>query len=172
MAQRGIPYKGVLYAGMILTSDGPKVLEFNCRMGDPETQAVLPVVRNDLLQLFLGASAGKLDPMAGIQVDPRPAVCVVMASEGYPGPYPKGRPISGLGHAKTDLESVVFHAGTRTGEGGSVLTAGGRVLGVVGRGMDVPQAIGRAYGALSKIHFDGAQYRRDIGKRAVTFSSR
>ncbi len=172
MAQRGTPYKGVLYAGMILTSDGPKVLEFNCRMGDPETQAVLPVVKNDLLRLFLDASAGKLDPSTSIEVDPSPAVCVVMASHGYPGSYPKGLPITGLEYVQACTDCVVFHAGTRTGEDGSVLTAGGRVLGVVGRGGDIAQAIGTAYASLSKIHFEGAQYRRDIGKRAIISLSR
>ncbi len=172
MAQRGTPYKGVLYAGMILTQDGPKVLEFNCRMGDPETQAVLPVVQNDLLKLFLDASTGRLDPATVIHVDPRPAVCVVMASEGYPGSYPKGRPISGLADSKTCLDYVVFHAGTKAGEDGTILTAGGRVLGVVGRGGDISQAIGSAYASVAGITFEGAQYRRDIGKHAVTPSSR
>jgi phosphoribosylamine---glycine ligase len=172
MAQRGTPYKGVLYAGMILTSDGPKVLEFNCRMGDPETQAVLPVVRNDLLRVFLDASAGRLEATADIEVDPRPAVCVVMASGGYPGSYPKGLPISGLAHTKSCSDSVVFHAGTRTGEDGSVLTAGGRVLGVVGRGKDIAHAIRTAYDSVSKIGFEGVQFRRDIGKRAITSSLR
>jgi phosphoribosylamine---glycine ligase len=168
MAKRGTPYKGVLYAGMILTSDGPKVLEFNCRMGDPETQAVLPVVRNDLLRLFLDASAGRLESTTAIDVDPRPAVCVVMASGGYPGSYLKGLPISGLVQAKSRFDSVVFHAGTRSGEDGSVLTAGGRVLGVVGRGEDIAHAIRTAYASVSKISFEGAQFRRDIGKRAIT----
>ena len=172
MVQHGTPYKGVLYAGMILTKDGPKVLEFNCRMGDPETQAVLPVIKNDLLQLFLDASAGRLSSTATIEVDPCPAVCIVMASKGYPGSYPKGLPIQGLDHAKASVDSVVFHAGTRPGLDSSILTSGGRVLGVVGRGVDIQQAIGTAYDSVSKISFEGAQYRKDIGKRAITPPSR
>jgi phosphoribosylamine--glycine ligase len=167
MARRDTPYVGILYAGIILTSGGPKVLEFNCRMGDPETQAVLPVVGSDLFDLFSAAARGALSEFGPLQVDSRPAVCVVMASEGYPGSYPKGRLITGLEGLRSDPDVVVFHAGTKRAEDGSLVTAGGRVLGFTARGSDIGAAIHQAYRGVERIQFEGAQYRRDIGSRAL-----
>ncbi|MCG3197753.1 MAG: phosphoribosylamine--glycine ligase [Candidatus Omnitrophica bacterium] len=170
MARAGTPYVGVLYAGMMLTSGGPKVLEFNCRMGDPETQAVLPMVENDLFELFHAAASGGLQAFGPIRAARGAAVCVVLASEGYPGSYPKGRLIEGLESLRRDPEVVVFHAGTRFDESGRVVTAGGRVLGVTARGDSVRAAIERAYRAVEQVRFEGMSFRRDIGRRAIARS--
>jgi phosphoribosylamine--glycine ligase len=159
----GRPFVGVLYAGLMLTADGPRVLEFNCRFGDPETQAILPLLDSDLLEVAEACAAGQL-----AQVDIRwksgAAACVVLASEGYPGASPAGRPIRGL--EQVFENAIVFHAGTQLAAG-EVVTAGGRVLGVTGRGSDLPAALAHAYAAVDAIHFDGQQYRRDIGHRAL-----
>ncbi len=159
----GRPFVGVLYAGLMLTADGPRVLEFNCRFGDPETQAILPLLASDLLDVVEACVNHRL---AEIEVKWRSgaAACVVIASEGYPGKYPSGREIHGL-DAQFD-QAVVFHAGTKLSEG-QVVTAGGRVLGVTGMGADLRAAIERAYQAVGQIEFEGRQYRRDIGRRAV-----
>jgi phosphoribosylamine--glycine ligase len=160
----GRPFVGVLYAGLMLTAAGPRLLEFNCRFGDPETQVVLPLLASDLLEVCAACAEGRLAE-AELTWHTGAAACVVLASEGYPGAYPTGRAISGLGQAHP--EAVVFHAGTRR-EGESVVTAGGRVLAVTGCGPNLSAALARAYEAVDLIQFEGAHFRRDIGRRAVT----
>jgi phosphoribosylamine--glycine ligase len=152
-----------LYAGFMLTPTGPKLLEFNCRFGDPETQALLPLLDSDLLEIALACTQGRL-AQVDVRWKPGAAACVVMAAPGYPGHYPNGLPISGL--AGPFADAAVFHAGTRLA-GDQVVTAGGRVLGVTGWGADLPAALGRAYAAVDAIYFEGAQFRRDIGGRAL-----
>jgi phosphoribosylamine--glycine ligase len=164
LAARGICYRGILYAGLMIGPAGPKVLEFNCRFGDPETQAVLPRIAGDLSPLLMACVDGTLDP-AMLQVDARPCVAVVMASEGYPGPYPKNRVIAGLAAAAAEPGVIVFHAGTALRQG-EVVTTGGRVLAVTARGRSMREAVDLAYAAAGKIHFQGAHYRRDIAHRA------
>ena len=165
LRRRGIEYRGVLYAGIMVTRDGPKVLEFNVRFGDPETQAVLARVDGDLLPALEACVDGRLrDDL--LRWTDRPSVCVVMAAAGYPGAYAKGRPIDGLDAAGAMPDTVVFHAGTRP-DGGRVVTDGGRVLGVTALGTDLPGAVAAAYRAVSAIRFEGAQYRRDIAARAL-----
>jgi len=163
-ARRDIDYRGVIYAGMMLTAAGPSVLEFNCRFGDPETQVVLPLVDCDLAELALACIDGKLHEYALKPAADRAALCVVAAAEGYPGSYGKGVPIDG------DLVGsdgvVVFHAGTKLEENRTV-TNGGRVLGVTGIGRSLVEARDRAYQALAGIHFAGMAYRRDIGARGL-----
>jgi len=158
-------YKGVVYAGVMMTDDGPRVLEFNVRFGDPETQPILARLKGDLVPVLKAIAEGNLQK-ADLAWDPRPAVCVVMASGGYPGHYEKGKVISGLDAAAALGDVVVFHAGTALKDGKAV-TAGGRVLGVTALGADVRSAIARAYEAVSLIRFDGAHYRTDIGARAL-----
>jgi len=155
-----IVFRGLLFPGLMLTADGARVLEFNCRFGDPETQAILPRLRSDLAELLFATVEGRL---AGIPIewDPRPAVTVVMASGGYPGNYDTGEIINGL-DACSSLEGVqVFHAGTKR-DNGNVVTAGGRVLAITALGDNIAQARERAYGAVSCVHFEGRHYRRDI----------
>jgi phosphoribosylamine--glycine ligase len=159
----GRPFVGVLYAGLMLTEAGPRVLEFNCRFGDPETQAILPLLASDLLDVAEACAQGGLATV-DIQWQAGAAACVVMASEGYPGSSPLGRPIHGLDQALA--QAVIFHAGTRR-DGDEVLTSGGRVLGVTGWGDDLPEALGRAYAVVDGVHFAGQQCRRDIGHRAL-----
>ncbi len=161
MAQRGTPYAGVLYAGIMLTTAGPKVLEFNCRFGDPETQVILPMLQSDLAEIMLACVEGRLTADL-VQVFPGSAVTVVMASPGYPGSYPTGLPISGLDDALHDV--TVFHAGTSPQQG-QIVTSGGRVLCVTALGDDLETAVSRAYAGVQKIHFDGAHYRTDIGRQ-------
>jgi phosphoribosylamine---glycine ligase len=156
----------VLYAGLMLTKDGPKVLEFNCRFGDPETQAVVPRMDFDLACAAQATAEGQLDELE-LKWRPEPAVCVVMASGGYPGQYERGRLIQGLKEASELANVTVFHAGTKRGVGSEVVTDGGRVLGVTALGADVGQAARRAYEAVERIHFDGMQFRRDIAARAI-----
>ena len=156
-----IRYRGVLYAGLMLTTGGPKVLEFNCRFGDPETQAILLRLRSDLLDVLDAAVSGRLED-ADVEWDPRHALCVVMASGGYPGEYKKGLPITGLPDTAGRDDLAVFHAGTRR-EGDQILTAGGRVLGVTALGETLADARERTYAAVERIHFEGATYRRDLG---------
>lgn len=157
----GIPFQGLLYPGLMLTSSGPKVLEFNCRFGDPETQALMPRLKSDLVPLLEATLDGTLDRVKP-EWDPRPSVCVVMASAGYPGSVEKGFPITGL-ESPTPPDSVVFHAGTRH-VNGTTVTNGGRVLGVTALGDDLAQARTNAYARVEKIRFDGCQYRRDIAQ--------
>jgi phosphoribosylamine--glycine ligase len=162
MAARGAPYVGVLYAGLILTSDGPKVLEFNCRFGDPETQVILPLLESDLAEIVLACIEGRLD---SVDVRWKASACatIALAAPGYPGSYPKGLPISGLESFAQDESAVVFHAGTAR-QGDQIVTAGGRVLAVSAPGIDLPAALTSAYNAVERIHFEGMHYRRDIGQ--------
>ena len=165
MAEEGAPYTGVLFVGLMITAEGPKVIEFNCRFGDPECQAILPRLEDDLLALLLAAATGKGLPPA-LTWSTQSSVCVVMTSAGYPGPYETGRAITGV-EAAAALPGVnVFHAGTALADG-ALVTAGGRVLGVQARGADVSAAIRTAYAAVERIRFDGAHYRRDIGHHAL-----
>ncbi|HOK96399.1 MAG TPA: phosphoribosylglycinamide synthetase C domain-containing protein, partial [Anaerohalosphaeraceae bacterium] len=165
MNRNETPYKGVLYAGLMLTQGGPRVLEFNCRFGDPETQPILMRLKSDLLEVMLAVCDGKLDAVT-LQWDERPAVCVVMSSGGYPGGYEKGKVITGLEEAAKLKDVFVFHAGTARKDG-AVVTSGGRVLGVTALGETIAQAKMRAYEAVSKIHFEGAYFRRDIADKAL-----
>lgn len=161
----GRPFVGVLFAGLMLTPAGPKVLEFNCRFGDPETQSVLPRLRSDLVEIALACIEGRLD-RCPVEFDRRAAACVILASGGYPGHYRKGVAIEGLAAAEAMEDVVVFHAGTAM-VGGRLVTAGGRVLGVTGLGDDLRAALRRAYAAAEAIAFDGRQMRRDIGHQAL-----
>lgn len=163
MASRGTPMRGVLYAGLMMTADGPKVLEFNCRFGDPETQVVLPTLESDLGVLLEAVATGTLAEVSA-PVASGAAVGVILASGGYPGPYPKGLPISGLDGAQ-DGRTIVFHAGTASNAGGDIVTNGGRVLTVVGLGQDIAIARHRAYSAADTISFDGVMRREDIALR-------
>ena len=165
MNRNGTPYKGVLYAGLMITPGGPRVLEFNVRFGDPETQAILPRLQTDLLEVLLAVCDGRLDEMT-LQWDDRPAVCVVMASGGYPGDYQKGKKITGLQQAAQINDVCVFHAGT-VADNGDVLTHGGRVLGVTALGRDIRQAQTKAYEAVDLIQFENAYCRRDIASKAI-----
>jgi phosphoribosylamine--glycine ligase len=165
MNRNGTPYKGVLYAGLMVTSGGPRVLEFNVRFGDPETQPILMRLKSDLLEVCLAVCNGTLDEVF-LKWDPRPAVCVVMASGGYPGDYEKGKVIQGLQDAESTEDVVVFHGGTDSRDG-KVVTNGGRVLGVTALGANVAQAKARAYEAVDRIHFEGAYCRRDIADKAI-----
>jgi phosphoribosylamine--glycine ligase len=161
------PFRGVLYAGIMATNQGPRVLEFNCRFGDPETQPLLMRLRTDLLDLIEAVVDEQLDAFEGrLEWDPRPTVCVVMASEGYPGRYVKGLPIKGLAEAAKLSGVKVFHAGTRR-DGDRVVTDGGRVLGVTALGDTLADAQRRAYEAVACIQFPGAFYRRDIAGKAL-----
>ena len=165
MNREGRRYRGFLYAGLMLTAQGPRVLEYNCRLGDPETQPLLMRLSSDLLPLLLATAEGKLSELEAPVWDPRTAVCVVACSGGYPGEYKKGLPIFGLDRVATGPDLQVFHAGT-TQKGGDLLTAGGRVLAATALGADATEARARAYGALQGIEFAGMHYRTDIGQRA------
>ncbi|MHC4861753.1 MAG: phosphoribosylamine--glycine ligase, partial [Planctomycetota bacterium] len=165
LSKEGRPYRGILYAGLMITKGGPKVLEFNVRFGDPEAQAVLPRLRTDLVELMVATIDGTLEDV-DLEWDPRPALCVVMASGGYPGSYEKGKPIRGLGKLHGVEDVHVYHAGTSLSDG-DLVTSGGRVLGVTGFGADLKAARDRAYEAVAQIEFDGAYHRRDIGHRAL-----
>jgi phosphoribosylamine--glycine ligase len=164
LKKMGITYKGVLYAGLMITKEGPKVIEYNCRFGDPETQVVLPRLKTDFVNICMAVAQGKLSHLK-IEWDERPAACVVMASEGYPGNYPKGKVITGLAEAKKKSNVSVFHAGTALKDG-KVVTSGGRVLCVTGVGKNIKEALENAYSGVKEIRFDGAHYRKDIGWRA------
>jgi phosphoribosylamine--glycine ligase len=165
MAKEGAAYAGVLYVGLMITRDGPKVIEFNCRFGDPECQVILPRLEDDLLPLLQAVATGPGLPTA-LSWSPQASVCVVMSSEGYPGSYETGRPITGTAAAERAAGVHVFHAGTALADG-ALVTAGGRVLGVQALGFDVGAAIRAAYDAVERIHFKGAHYRRDIGHHAL-----
>ena len=164
MANRGTPYKGVLYAGLMLTESGPKVLEFNCRLGDPETQVVIPLLASDPLELMMACAQGNLSK-TDVLWDNKSYVGVVMVSGGYPGEFQTGFEISGLDEDGPE-HTMVFQAGTKLGPGGTSLTAGGRVLTVVGGGDNIESAKERAYSRLERISFQGAQWRRDISSVA------
>jgi phosphoribosylamine--glycine ligase len=160
MKQEGRLYQGVLYGGLMITAGGAKALEFNARFGDPECQVILPRLKTDLVDIMMAITGGKLDSVRAEWSDDA-CVGVVMASEGYPGSYQTGFPITGLNDVDKDI--MVFHAGTRTGTGpGEVLTSGGRVLTVVATGEDLNQAREKVYDNISRIHFQGCHYRRDI----------
>jgi phosphoribosylamine--glycine ligase len=165
MNRNDTPYKGVLYAGMMLTQGGPRVLEFNARFGDPETQPILMRMKGDLLEVMLAVCDGKLDRVE-LEWDRRPAVCVVMASGGYPGKYDKGKVIRGLDEAAKLKDVMVFHAGTAKKDQ-EIVTGGGRVLGVTALGETIAEAKALAYQAVGKISFEGAYYRRDIADKAL-----
>ncbi len=161
----GIDYRGILYPGVMLTQSGPKILEFNARFGDPETQVYLTRLKNDLIELLAASVDGTLDKIE-LEWRPEASVCVVMASGGYPGNYPKGKIISGLDAANALSHTKVFHAGTAL-KGGHIVTNGGRVLGVTALGKDLRAAQAAAYAAVETIHFEDAQFRRDIGAKAL-----
>jgi len=173
MANDNVPYKGVLYVGIMVTDHGPKVLEFNVRFGDPETQAIFPRLKSDLVDLIEHAIDGDLKGITALW-DSRSSVCVVMASGGYPGEYEKGKEIKGLDEVKKIKDVVIFHAGTKraqehksTRAQDKYITDGGRVLGVTGLGETIESAIKRTYEAVSQIRFENMHYRRDIGRRAL-----
>jgi phosphoribosylamine--glycine ligase len=169
MARQGVPYTGVLYAGLMLQDDRAKVLEFNVRLGDPEAQVLLTRLRSDLLDLLQRACEGRLAG-ATLEWDPRVAVCVVLAAGGYPGTVERGLPITGLERLDGWPNGVLFHAGTRrdSGPDAPFLTDGGRVLGVTALGDTIARAVAEAYAAAERIHWPGMHYRRDIGHRALT----
>lgn len=165
LAKEGRPYSGCLYAGLMIKGDSVKVVEFNARFGDPETQVVLPLLQSDLAEIMTACAKGTLRPEM-VEWSDKAAVCVVMASGGYPGSYKKGLPITGMKAAGAMEDVVVFHAGTRE-EDGKILTNGGRVLGVTAVADDIPSAQQKAYDAVDKIHFEGAHFRQDIAWRAL-----
>lgn len=165
MAKEGTPYQGCLYAGLMIKDDVIKVVEFNCRFGDPETQVVLPLLESDLAEIMLACATGTLD-QADVAWSDKAAVCVVMASGGYPESYETGKVITGLAEADAQENTVVFHAGTKNAAG-SIVTAGGRVLGVTAVDDNIRAARDRAYAAVENIKFDGAFYRKDIAWRAL-----
>jgi len=162
LAREGTPYVGVLYAGLMVQGDRARLLEFNARFGDPEAQVLLVRLRSDLVDLLERATSGRL---AGVSIDwdPRAAVCIVLAAEGYPGAVERGRPIAGVDAVR---DAIVFHAGTRRSDG-TLVTDGGRVLGVTALGDTIAAAVEAAYGAAACIHWPGMHYRRDIGHRAL-----
>ena len=168
LANRNAPYRGALYCGLMLTEAGPRVLEFNCRFGDPETQVIVPQLLSDPVEVMLACATGSLDNVAPVRWSTQPSVAVVMVSDGYPGPYQTGFPITGLGDDDCD-DAVVFHAGAQRADDGSdaVLTAGGRVLACVGLGDNVDEARRRAYCRIDAISFAGAYYRPDIAAEAA-----
>ena len=167
MSREGVPYNGLLYAGLMVKENRPKVVEYNCRFGDPETQIVLPILDGDLLELLYKASdpAGR-EKLPEFGHNGKSAVCVVVASAGYPGPADTGHPIEGVEAVRSHSDAVLFHAGTGL-QDGKLINKGGRVLNVVGIGDDLPAARDHAYEAASSIGFDGAFYRRDIAWRGM-----
>ncbi|MFA7346697.1 MAG: phosphoribosylamine--glycine ligase [Desulfurivibrionaceae bacterium] len=165
LAAEGCPYKGVLYAGLMIDKGVVKVLEFNCRFGDPEAQPLLMRLKTDLVEVMEAVVDGRLSEIS-LEIDPRPTVCVVMAAGGYPGKYENGKAIAGLAKAGQHQDVVVFHAGTAL-RGDAVVTNGGRVLGVTAIGDTVQEAIGKAYKAAEEISWEGCYYRKDIGRKAL-----
>ena len=165
LAKEGTPFAGILYAGLMITKDGPKVLEFNARFGDPETQVVLPILEGDFLELLYSAASGNLNSNA-VKYSGGCSVCVVAVSKGYPDSYEKGFVINGL--EKIDDEVIVYHAGTIR-EADKILTNGGRVLGVTSvlKTFDLKSAQEKAYQTISKINFDGIYFRNDIADKAI-----
>jgi phosphoribosylamine---glycine ligase len=168
MKRARIPFRGVLYAGLMMTGQGPKVLEYNVRFGDPECQPILMRLKTDLADVLEATVDGRLEEIGALEWDPRAAVCVVMASEGYPGPYEKGKPIRGLEDAARLPDVKVFHAGTAL-SGGQVVTNGGRVLGVTALGNSIPAAKLQAYTAVKCIRWEGAWCRKDISDKALEY---
>ncbi len=164
MNAEGRTFKGCLYFGLMITPKGPKVIEYNCRFGDPETQVVLPRLKTDIIDIFEAINNETLSEL-DIEWDDRACTCVIMASGGYPKSYPKGIEITGLKDGQLDGVTV-YHAGTKL-DGDKLVTAGGRVLGVTALGTDIKDALAKSYSAVDNIHFDGAHFRKDIGKRAM-----
>jgi phosphoribosylamine---glycine ligase len=156
-------YHGILYIGLMITPEGPKVVEYNCRFGDPECQVILPSLENDLLELFVATTEQRLDEIK-IQLDNKYRCCVVLASKGYPGAYEKGKKIDGLDQC--DQDTIIFQAGTRM-NGTDLVTGGGRVLNVIGSGLSLKEAIDHTYKNVEKVHFEGCYYRRDIGAKGL-----
>jgi phosphoribosylamine--glycine ligase len=165
LRRENIDYNGVLYAGLMITDHGPKVLEFNCRFGDPETQPLMMRLKSDLLEVLMAVAEGRLNKVE-LDWDERPALCVVATSGGYPGPYKTGLPISGIDQADSMPDVKVFHGGTKLKDG-KVVTDGGRVLAVTARGKTIADAQRRAYQAMGHIRFEGMHYRKDIGHQAA-----
>jgi len=166
LSQLGSPFQGVLYAGLMVSGGEPRVLEFNARLGDPETQVVLPLLKTDLVELLLAVTEHRLD-QATVEWHGRAAVCVVVAAEGYPGAIQTGMPIHGLEQEGSEDDLMIFHAGTaRSSSSDAIVTAGGRVLGITGIGENLAAARTRAYAGVKGIQFEGMQYRNDIGSRA------
>jgi phosphoribosylamine---glycine ligase len=163
LTRNGTTFRGLLFPGLMITDDGLRVLEFNCRFGDPETQAILPRMKSDLLPLLVATIEGGLENVA-IEFDPRIAVTVILASGDYPGKYETGKPIEGLKKSARSPEVKIFHAGTKR-QDGKIVTSGGRVLAITALGDSVTQARQRAYAAIDQIHFDGCHFRRDIALR-------
>lgn len=164
MQEEGTPYTGILYCGLMITEEGPKVVEYNCRLGDPEAQVVLPLVESDLVDVFERVAEGGLEAGA-LRAASRAAACVVLASEGYPIDYDTGVEITGIDEAEGLPEVSVLHAGTRRRDDGTLVTDGGRVLGVTATGDDLTQALERAYRGVDAIHFEGKTFRSDIGEK-------
>jgi phosphoribosylamine--glycine ligase len=162
----GSEFKGVLFLGLMLTQDGPKLLEYNVRFGDPETQAILVRLRTDLAEIFESIRSGSLGRLK-VEWSEGSSACVVLANRGYPGKYEKGATIEGLSSFQGDPVNI-FHAGTTEAVGGQILATGGRVLGVTSKGQDLPQALHRCYDAIEKIHWEGMQFRRDIGRSTLS----
>lgn len=162
LKSEGIVYKGILYAGLMIVSGKPYVLEFNCRFGDPETQVILPRLETDIIDIFMGIAEQRLAKV-NVKWNDKASLCVILASQGYPGKYKKGIPISGLEMVKGLKDVIVFHAGTKFNEQGAIVTNGGRVLGVTALGRDLKEARQKAYSAVGLINFEGMHYRKDIG---------
>jgi phosphoribosylamine--glycine ligase len=167
MKAEDCPFSGILYAGLMITSNGPRVLEYNVRFGDPETQPILARMKADIVDLFEATIDGTLDRVE-LEWDPRPAVCIVMAAGGYPGSYEKGKLISGIDKADAREDVIVFHAGTKLDDD-KVVTSGGRVLGVTALGKTIPDAKKLAYEAVSDITWDGENHRTDISDKAMKY---
>ena len=163
MASEGRPFKGIIFFGLMLTEEGPKVLEYNARFGDPEAQVVLPRMKNDLIDVIEACIDGNLDQV-DLQFEDNAAVCVVLASDGYPVSYEKGYPIKGLDCFDSEEGYYCFHAGTKFDEKGQIVTNGGRVLGVTATGKDLKEARANAYKATEWVEFDNKYMRHDIGK--------
>ena len=166
MRSDGTPYEGILYAGVMLTDEGPKVIEFNCRFGDPETQVLILRLKSDLLPALIACVDGQLSSF-DLRWDSASAVCVVMATKGYPGNYTKGSVIRGIDTLKDNDNMKIFHAGTTRSSEGQIIADGGRVLGVTALGADISLAQRNAYLAVDKVHWPEGFFRRDIGWRAI-----
>ena len=161
--QEGFPFRGILFIGLMLTAAGPKVLEYNVRFGDPETQAILIRLESDLFRVFQAVILGELGKIS-LEWSPQSSACVVLASHGYPGNYKSGVPINGLDAFPSNDGLQVFHAGTSKSESGNFITSGGRVLGITAAAATLDQALQDCYGAIERIAWEGMQYRRDIGQ--------
>lgn len=165
MKSEGYPYKGCLYVGLMMTNKGPKVVEYNCRLGDPETQVLMPLIESDPYELFEASALGTISSYT-LKLKKESAVCVVMASKGYPDEYEIGKKISGIDDAEKS-GAIVFHAGTKL-DGGTIVTAGGRVFGITTIGVGLQKTIEKTYDAVKRIIFDGAYFRTDIGMKGLT----